>query len=156
MTSTVRFTEEAGIVPHLAREEAVRRHQYYLGPEHLLLGLLVEDDNPTVREMRAHGVNYEVVDNPAARVLRAHGLNWETVRAGIDRLIAEGVLPGTQPSDAELLATLRGLVEALEALQVDNARAKGWSWQDIAGRLGVSKQAVHQKHSPRSRSGPGR
>ena len=51
---------------------------------------------------------------------------------------------------------LRGLVEALEALQVDNARAKGWSWQDIAGRLGVSKQAVHQKHGPRSRSGPGR
>jgi hypothetical protein len=55
VTSTVRFTEEAGIVPHLAREEAERRHQYYLGSEHLLLGLLVEDDNPTVREMRAHG-----------------------------------------------------------------------------------------------------
>jgi hypothetical protein len=44
----------------------------------------------------------------------------------------------------------------LEALQVDNARAKGWSWQDIAGRLGVTKQAVHQKHGPRSRPGPGR
>jgi hypothetical protein len=53
------------------------------------------------------------------------------------------------------VAALRGLVEALEALQVDNARAKGWSWQDIAGRLGVSKQAVHQKHGPRSRKGPG-
>jgi hypothetical protein len=26
------------------------------------------------------------------------------------------------------VAALRGLVEALEALQVDNARAKGWSW----------------------------
>jgi hypothetical protein len=54
------------------------------------------------------------------------------------------------------VAALRGLVEALEALQVDNARAKGWSWQEIAGRLGVTKQAVHQKHGPRSRSGPGR
>jgi hypothetical protein len=53
------------------------------------------------------------------------------------------------------VAALRGLVEALETLQVDNARAKGWSWQDIAGRLGVTKQAVHQKHGPRSRSGPG-
>ena len=50
-----RFTDAAGIVPHLAREEAERRHQYYLGPEHLLLGLLVEDDNPAVGEMRAHG-----------------------------------------------------------------------------------------------------
>jgi len=49
------------------------------------------------------------------------------------------------------VAALRGLLEVLEALQVDNARAKGWSWQDIAGRLGVSKQAVHQKHGPRRR-----
>ena len=54
------------------------------------------------------------------------------------------------------VAALRGLLEALEALQVDNARAKGWSWQDIAGRLGVSKQAVHQKHGPRGRKGSGR
>jgi Clp amino terminal domain, pathogenicity island component len=45
-------------------------------------------------------------DNPAARVLHAHGLTSATVRAGIDRLVAEGVLPGPQPSDAELLATL--------------------------------------------------
>jgi hypothetical protein len=54
------------------------------------------------------------------------------------------------------VAALRGLLEVLEALQVDNARAKGWSWQDIASRLGVSKQAVHQKHGPRSRKAPGR
>ncbi len=53
------------------------------------------------------------------------------------------------------VAALRGLLEVLEALQVDNARAKGWSWRDIAGRLGVSKQAVHQKHGPRSRPGQG-
>jgi hypothetical protein len=54
------------------------------------------------------------------------------------------------------VAALRGLLEVLEALQVDNARANGWSWQQIASRLGVTKQAVHQKHGPRSRSGPGR
>lgn len=50
------------------------------------------------------------------------------------------------------VAALRGLLEVLEALQVDNARAKGWSWQQVASRLGVSKQAVHQKHGPRSRT----
>jgi hypothetical protein len=54
------------------------------------------------------------------------------------------------------VAALRGLLEVLEALQVDNARANGWSWRDIASRLGVTKQAVHQKHGPRSRFGPGR
>jgi hypothetical protein len=51
------------------------------------------------------------------------------------------------------VAALRGLLEVLEALQVDNARVHGWSWEAIARRLGVSKQAVHQKHGRRGRSG---
>ena len=42
---------------------------------------------------------------------------------------------------------LRTLVERLEALQVGNARALGWSWQEIALHLGVSKQAVHKKYA---------
>ena len=40
---------------------------------------------------------------------------------------------------------LRELAERLEALQVANARDHGWSWQEIALFLGVSKQAVHKK-----------
>ena len=47
------------------------------------------------------------------------------------------------------VASLRLLVEELEQLQVENARARGWSWQQIASVLGVSKQAVHQKHGRR-------
>ncbi len=42
---------------------------------------------------------------------------------------------------------LRELAERLEALQVSNARAHGWSWQEIAVFLGVSKQAVHKKYA---------
>ncbi|MFV0533460.1 MAG: AsnC family protein [Cumulibacter sp.] len=42
---------------------------------------------------------------------------------------------------------LRILVERLEALQVDNARNLGWSWQQIADRLGVTRQAVHRKYA---------
>jgi DNA-directed RNA polymerase specialized sigma24 family protein len=45
------------------------------------------------------------------------------------------------------VAALRRLLEQLEALQVDNARAQGWPWQDIADVLGVSRQAVHKKHA---------
>ncbi|MET0695091.1 MAG: helix-turn-helix domain-containing protein [Propionibacteriaceae bacterium] len=45
------------------------------------------------------------------------------------------------------VASLRRLVEQLEDLQVENARGQGWSWSEIAGVLGVSKQAVHKKHS---------
>jgi len=33
---------------------------------------------------------------------------------------------------------------------VDNAREHGWSWQEIAEILGVSRQAVHKKHARRS------
>ncbi len=44
------------------------------------------------------------------------------------------------------VAALRDLLESLEDLQVDNAREQGWSWQQIAAALGVSKQAVHKKH----------
>ena len=44
------------------------------------------------------------------------------------------------------VASLRTLLEAVEELQVRRARELGWSWQQIAEALGVSKQAVHQKH----------
>ena len=44
------------------------------------------------------------------------------------------------------VAALRTLLERLEAVQVRNARVKGWSWQEIATELGVSRQAVHKKH----------
>ena len=43
------------------------------------------------------------------------------------------------------VASLRALVESVEELQVRRARELGWSWQQIASLLGVSKQAVHQK-----------
>jgi hypothetical protein len=47
------------------------------------------------------------------------------------------------------VASLRALTERLEILQAENARKLGWSWQDIAGRLGVTKQTVHRKHGKR-------
>jgi len=48
------------------------------------------------------------------------------------------------------VAALRVLTEQLEILQVDNARAQGWSWREIAARLGVTKQTVHRKHGRRT------
>jgi hypothetical protein len=44
---------------------------------------------------------------------------------------------------------LRELAERLEALQVQSARDQGWSWQEIAVCLGVSRQAVHKKYGGR-------
>ncbi|GAA2760860.1 hypothetical protein [Actinopolymorpha rutila] len=57
----------------------------------------------------------------------------------------------TRSQDPEVglaaVAALRGLVDVLEALQVDNARTKGWTWKTISEQLGVTKQAVHQKYA---------
>ena len=49
------------------------------------------------------------------------------------------------------VGALRRLLEQLEALHVDRARDLGWSWQDIASELGVTKQTVHRKHGRRPR-----
>ena len=47
------------------------------------------------------------------------------------------------------VAALRKLLEQLESAQVTSARGQGWSWQEIADALGVSRQAVHKKHATR-------
>ncbi|MFJ9521371.1 RNA polymerase subunit sigma-70 [Kitasatospora sp. NPDC101801] len=51
---------------------------------------------------------------------------------------------------------LRDLADRLEDLQVGNARGQGWSWQDIAVCLGVSRQAVHKKYAKRGFGGDGK
>jgi DNA-directed RNA polymerase specialized sigma24 family protein len=69
-------------------------------------------------------------------------------------------MTGTRPQDAvaaaaaedpatglQAIRALRQLADRLEALQVANARDRGWSWQQIAEALGVSRQAVHKKHA---------
>jgi hypothetical protein len=60
------------------------------------------------------------------------------------------VVAQTASKDPEIglrgVVSLRALVEAVEELQVRRARELGWSWQQIAVALGVSKQAVHQKY----------
>ncbi len=63
--------------------------------------------------------------------------------------ISDGVASKDPDVGLRAVAALRALAEQLENLQVDNARAAGWSWQEIALRLGVSKQTVHRKHRRR-------
>jgi len=41
---------------------------------------------------------------------------------------------------------LRRLAERVEAEQVALARERGWSWQQIADVLGMTRQSVHAKH----------
>ena len=64
--------------------------------------------------------------------------------------IAEGAASQDPEVGLRAVAALRTLAERLELLQVQNARDLGWSWQDIARRLGVTKQTVHRKHGKRT------
>jgi DNA-directed RNA polymerase specialized sigma24 family protein len=64
--------------------------------------------------------------------------------------VAEGAASNDPDIGLRAVAALRALTERLEALQVDHARALGWSWQEIATRLGVTKQTVHRKHGHRT------
>lgn len=55
-----------------------------------------------------------------------------------------------QPTEAlAAVVALRRLADQLEAAAVEHAIAQGWTWQDVAQALGVSKQAVHKKFAPR-------
>ena len=63
--------------------------------------------------------------------------------------IAEGATSNDPDVGLRAVAALRALTERLEILQVEGARKLGWSWQDIAERLGVTKQTVHRKYGRR-------
>jgi ATP-dependent Clp protease ATP-binding subunit ClpA len=83
-----RFTEPAHQVLDLARAEAERAGHRYLGPEHLLLGMLAENHNR------------------AAQLLRTAGVQLAAARAALASLADQGVVPAPRPSDAELLDSL--------------------------------------------------
>jgi DNA-directed RNA polymerase specialized sigma24 family protein len=63
--------------------------------------------------------------------------------------IAEGAASSDPDVGLRAVTALRALAERLEVLQVQTARELGWSWQDIAERLGVTKQTVHRKYGRR-------
>jgi len=109
----------------LAREEADRVGHRYVGPEHLLLGVLRDGSSG------------------AARVLQAHGVDVEAARAAMRRLVDRGVVAGPSPSDAELLSTLGIDLEAIRRRteQAFGHRAVGWAIREAtrARRRGIAR-----------------
>ena len=57
------------------------------------------------------------------------------------------------PSDPEAafasVVALRRLADRLELAAVNVAVHRGWSWTDVAGALGVTRQAAHKKFARR-------
>jgi hypothetical protein len=110
----------------------------------------IADHKQTLRGDWASG--HAPAPRPAAR--RQHKLTRILSSTYIDDLanragLAEAASGGDPAEGLRAARALRELAERLEALQVGNARAHGWSWAEIAFFLGVSKQAVHKKHAAR-------
>jgi hypothetical protein len=121
----VQRSEHASRVLDLARAEANRFGHRYLGPEHLVLGVLRDG---------ASG---------ASRVLEAHGVNLAAAREALGRLVERGVVPGPRPSDAELLGALGIDLAAIRRTteQSFGGQALGWAVREAtrARRRGVGR-----------------
>jgi hypothetical protein len=118
-------SEHASRVLDLARAEADRFGHRYLGPEHLVLGVLRDGSSG------------------AARVLYAHGVTLVAARAALGRLAERGLVAGPRPSDAELLGSLGIDLDALRQRteQAFGAKAVGWAVREAtrARRRGLGR-----------------
>ena len=90
-----RRSEHLRRILELAGQEAAGLGHRYLGPEHLLLGIMRDGS----------GVS--------AGVLGGHGVELETARAALRGLAGQGVVQRPRPSDAELLDMLGIDLEAV-------------------------------------------
>jgi ATP-dependent Clp protease ATP-binding subunit ClpC len=134
-----RFTQRARRVLTIAQENAESMHHNYIGTEHLLLGLILEES----------GV--------AGRVLRGMGLNPRRVQEMVERMA------GTQGRGARTNLELTPRVKRIIELAVDEARRLGHHYigtehlllglirqgesvaLDILKNMGISLEQIRQE-----------
>jgi ATP-dependent Clp protease ATP-binding subunit ClpC len=133
-----RFTQRARRVLSLAHQEAERMRHDYIGTEHLLLGLILEEG----------GV--------AGRVLRELGLEVERIQEIIERLVGFGqsrsgkldLAPGTQKVLEYAVDESRRLGHhyiGTEHLLLGLARLEEGVAMDVLRRLGVSGEQIRRQ-----------
>ena len=64
-------------------------------------------------------------------------------------------MPMTPDDPAAAIAAviaLRRLADRMEREAVERAVDEGWTWQQIAQALGVTRQAAHRRHAARLRA----
>jgi hypothetical protein len=118
-------SEHADRILDMAWKEADRFGHRYLGPEHLVLGVLRDGGSA------------------ASRVLEAHGVHLRAAREALGRLVDRGVVPAPRPSDAELLRSLGVDLAAIRRTteQTFGHKALGWAVREAtrARRRGIGR-----------------
>jgi CBS domain-containing protein len=138
-----------------AREDVTAEEAMTPGPSTIRPSARVRD---TVERMRRQNLTNLPVTTSDGRLVGL--LTRRDARASTHRRQQIVTIQGLRG-----VASLRTLLEAVEELQVRRARELGWSWQQIAALLGVSKQAVSPEirhpvpehdvaHTRRHRIGP--
>jgi Clp amino terminal domain, pathogenicity island component len=69
------------------------------------------------------------------------------VMATPDDLLARAVRLDDPAGGLAAVRELREHLVRVEAIHVENALRDGWRWSDVAGALGLSKQAAHRKYA---------
>jgi ATP-dependent Clp protease ATP-binding subunit ClpA len=128
-----RFAEPSRRAVEIARQEARRLGHHWVGTEHLLLGIAVQDE-------------------VWAGVLARRGLTAPCIRSEIDRIIAHGAAaaPGVAPAiDADALATLGIDLEAVRR-RVEASFGPGALERKPAGRR-YEPEPAHLPFTPRAK-----
>jgi Clp amino terminal domain, pathogenicity island component len=76
-----------------------------------------------------------------------------SVRPSEQQLARAAARLGDPQAGLTAVRELRRRLKTLEAAHVDQAIEAGWSWRQVAEALGVTKQAAHARHAPRTQRG---
>jgi ATP-dependent Clp protease ATP-binding subunit ClpC len=107
------FSRDAKQVLEHAAQEADRLLHFYVGTEHLLLGLLHGAEHPAAAILSAHGMKLEAVRDHVVRLLNQRGAASSRAVGGVQGAVSGGALDDRHTNRFE---RLRGLTEQLAPL----------------------------------------
>jgi ATP-dependent Clp protease ATP-binding subunit ClpC len=135
MAGMERFTQRARRVLSLAHQEAERMHQNYIGTEHLLLGLMIEEGGVAGRVLRELGLDAERMQEVIVRITGAGQVTTAKldlspgVQRALENAVEEARKMGHHYIGTEHL--LLGLVQLGEGVALDVLRKMGVSAEQI-------------------------